>query len=140
MAPACILALILDAAMGGDARVFPAFVLGGVISAFLPCYFSHGIAKVSTSCQDLLEHLNAVRIKDLGQHPRLIALETALRNLNREQGLGIVVAGILFDTDFIKRLLFFIASMCTTIAPILLANFHHVHGNTDANTDSSGPH
>lgn len=59
-------------------------------------------------------HLHTFRIE--------IALETALRNLNKDQGLGIVVAGMLFDTNFVKKLVFFIVSTCTTIVPVLLFN------------------
>jgi hypothetical protein len=128
MTPACCLGGILAAALGGDPRFYTrsAFAVSGMVTMFLPLYCSYGVANVSTKCQDLLEQLNAVRINDLGQHLRLVALETALRNLNKEQGLGIVVAGILFDTNLVKKLVLFIASACTTVVPILLVNYHQV--------------
>ena len=115
----------------------PAIGFAGLVFIFLPFYFSYAVAQVSTKCQDLLEQLNAVRINDLGHHLRLVALETALRNLNKEQGLGIVVAGIVFDTKLVKKLLAFTVSTCTTVVPIVLLNYHQYRSPAHTSSQNS---
>lgn len=73
-----------------------------VLVALLPLFFSLAPARISTACQGLLGQLNLVRMCDLEQHTRVEALETTLRNLNQQQGLGIVVGFTRFDLASIQ--------------------------------------
>eukprot|EP01043_Picozoa_sp_COSAG02_P076382 COSAG02_NODE_16195_length_1105_cov_1.957256_2_plen_176_part_00 len=103
-------------------------VLGiiSVVSIFLPLYFSLSVARISTACKDLLMQLNIVRMGDLDHHSRLLALETALRNLNQQQGLGIVLGftGIVLDMKTLKQIGFTVGPVVTTAVSILLGYYH----------------
>jgi hypothetical protein len=60
---------------------------------------------VSSSCDGLLEGVNAHRIADLGLSERLLALELAMKNLNNGEGLGFVMPDeSVLDKRRLKRL------------------------------------
>jgi hypothetical protein len=131
LAPACFLgtAIYYSTRSGWDRPdlVFKApfltALLGtfSVIFAMLPLYFSFGVARVSTACQYLLDQLNTVRIRDPGQHNRVLALETALVNANRRQGLGIVggFTGVVVDVRLLKQIALILLPAISTAGPIL---------------------
>ena len=60
----------------------------------MPLLISAAVADVSTSCDDLLSSINERRIEDLERGPLLFQLETALKNLNNGQGLGVSAATV----------------------------------------------
>ena len=62
-----------------------------VLCALVPLMVAWPLAAVSTKCHKLLNLLNTMRLKDLSQHVRLRALETAMRQLNNNKGLGFMV-------------------------------------------------
>ena len=129
MAPGCFMAVLLYHA---NRTEFPDLcgqtVLGivSVISIILPLYFSLSVARISTACKAFLTQLNLIRTSDLGQHQRLLALETALGNLNQQQGLGIVMGftGVVLDMRMLKQAGFTIAPVVATVMSMVLANYH----------------
>ena len=73
------------------ALIFSAALLGCLL---MPLIMSAAVADVSTSCDDLLSSINERRIEDLERGPQLFQLETALKNLNNGQGLGVSAATV----------------------------------------------
>ena len=72
-------------------EVFVEFGLVGYV-----CVMIYASAALSTSCDDLKETLDAVRIRDLtpDMHDRVIILECAMANVNRGQGVGFKIGGV----------------------------------------------
>ena len=62
-----------------------------VFTALVPLAVAWPLAAVSSDCSKLLNLLNKMRLRDLSQHARLRALETAMRQLNNNRGLGFMV-------------------------------------------------
>eukprot|EP01046_Picozoa_sp_COSAG06_P115502 COSAG06_NODE_62407_length_265_cov_0.620482_2_plen_58_part_01 len=54
------------------------------------------LGAVSSSCDDLIEDLNKLRLEsfDTETHLRVGQLETALKNVNHGQGVGFCVGGL----------------------------------------------
>jgi hypothetical protein len=130
LAPGCLTALVLMNALSLGSSVEIQAVLGiiSVVSILLPLYFSRSVARISTACQALLTQLNLVRMGDLSHHSRLLALETALRNLNQQQGLGIVLGltGVVLDTKMLKQIGFTLGPAITVAVSILLGYYDQV--------------
>lgn len=96
-----------------------------VIWSLLPLLLALDVAKTSTRCDQLMDQLNAVRIKYLNApydvEERVGRLETALMRLHRGQGLGFTCAGVVIDTKFLKNLFIAIVGSMTTVITILLS-------------------
>ena len=86
-----LLAIDMAAMWAPGALIVSAPLLGCLL---MPLIMSAAVADVSTSCDDLLSSINERRIEDLERGPRLFQLETALKNLNNGQGLGVSAATV----------------------------------------------
>ena len=92
--------------------------------------FALDIATTSTRCQQLRTSLNARRtllLKDaFGRQPldalhRIAALEKALDNLHRGQGLGFEVFGVVVDRSLLGTVAVKLASVFSSIVALVLA-------------------
>ena len=74
----------------------------------------------------MLTQLNLVRMEDLGYHTRVLPLETALRNLNDQQGLGIVLgfSGIVLDVRLLKQIGLALGPFVVSAVPDFLSLYH----------------
>ena len=76
------------------------FAGGAVVCVSMPLLILDAPAHVSTSCDDLKEALNSVRISDLDNkriHDRLRITEAAMANVNHGQGVGFVLFHFVID-------------------------------------------
>eukprot|EP01052_Picozoa_sp_SAG31_P049251 SAG31_NODE_10693_length_1109_cov_1.017822_1_plen_66_part_10 len=62
------------------------------------------MSNTSDKCDDLRHKFNAIRGKDLSTHMELVALETFIKEVNRGQGLGFTVFGIVIDRAMVNRI------------------------------------
>jgi hypothetical protein len=86
-----------------QADEFGTFVIM-LIFAFMPFGFATTVTDTATTCDTLRERLNTKRADDLSNHPELIALETYMKELNRGQGLGFTVFGIVIDVTMVNKI------------------------------------
>ena len=107
------------AAHGCQARMN---VLMSAIFAPVPLLVAANVAATSSRCDLLMDALNATAIVH-GEscHLRLDYLIRALSRLNRGQGIGFVVCGIVLDRKRLRSLAFAIASGLSTLFTALLA-------------------
>ena len=79
-------------------------------------------ASLSTACDKLLEQLNDVSfIGDVEHKNRCTHLRRSLTCLNRDQGLGFRIVGVVVDKRYMVKLLLGVASMSTGIIGGLVA-------------------
>ena len=97
-------------------------VLMSAIFAPVPLLVAANVAATSSRCDLLMDALNATAIVH-GEscHLRLDYLIRALSRLNRGQGIGFMVCGIVLDRKRLRSLAFAIASGLSTLFTALLA-------------------
>jgi len=83
----------------------------------------HSLAAASSKCDEFRERLNAKRVDYPTCHLRIVSLEQAIEKLDRGQGLGFVVWGVVVDTAMLNKLGVAIFSGMFTITPIMFPNF-----------------
>ena len=92
------------------------------ICAIIPFGLLVDVATTSSYCDHLMESLNSVRIQHYAKAPlwKLIELETALKNLHRGQGLGMMLGGQVIDRQRLARMLGAVLGSLTTVYTLLL--------------------
>eukprot|EP01043_Picozoa_sp_COSAG02_P054110 COSAG02_NODE_6075_length_3821_cov_16.445401_2_plen_461_part_00 len=104
-----------------DIAIAIVFAFATISAVVMPLLLLAAPAGVSTSCDDLKEKLNEVRINDLSPEVdnRLIILERAMANVNHGQGVGFKVFGIVVDKQMLKlmavKLVAASSAACTTL-------------------------
>lgn len=88
---------------------------------FLPFGVASTVTSTSDKCDQLRAMLNNKRGNDLDTHMQVVALEIYLKELNRGQGLGFAVFGIVIDIPMANKILSSLVSFLITVVPILLA-------------------
>lgn len=92
-------------------------IVDGFFSGLCALLLLWPLATTSTLCDDLLIALNHKRLKHLEAHERIFALETGLRQLNNDQGLGFVM---MFDTVVDKRKLKQATAALASVLPAVM--------------------
>jgi hypothetical protein len=90
----------------------------------IPFILARQPAQVSTSCEDLLESLNAIRLANplsVEVDERVTILEKCLTNVNRGQGIGFKVFDIVISRKVLTRVFLQIFASITFLAPIMLS-------------------
>ena len=97
------------------------FVFSGIFALF-PLLFLTDVASTSNRCDQLLDELNDLR-KKWGPrcNEEITWLETSLMRLNRGQGLGFTITGIVIDRRFLKNLAMAIGGGMTTLITAVVA-------------------
>ena len=108
-------------------------ILQGGLSACLPVGLLWDLADTSSECDLLVKDLNDKRLSETSTrtttlsrtrsdtaHLAIVKLETMLGQLNKNQGLGFVLAGIVIDKRYLCSLLIKIGALATTILTTLL--------------------
>eukprot|EP01047_Picozoa_sp_COSAG01_P007135 COSAG01_NODE_266_length_19876_cov_13.504525_6_plen_454_part_00 len=110
-------------------------LIAAAFSAFLPLLLLSDIAATSSTCDALTTVLNRVRIERIEQPDApLTRLEAALCKLNRGQGLGLGLGGVVVDRRTLGRLGVGLASTLTTVYSLLIglgAGAHSSAGDDD---------
>jgi hypothetical protein len=121
------------AAGGAQGVVTVAFyIFMDILILLLPLQVSRCVARVSDSCDELTNALNERRLDHLEDSDRLLALETALKNLHNEQGLGFTIADrTVLDRRKLRNLFFSVASVFGTLAPIIFSISVTTHSDPD---------
>jgi hypothetical protein len=97
-------------------------LLASAAFLYLPLAMSAGVAEVSTSCDELMQSINACRVKDLALSEKLRSLELALRQLSNGQGLGFTVLdGTVLDKRRLRLLFSSVMGVFATLVPIVLS-------------------
>ena len=98
-----------------------AALVGGL--AFLPVLLASAPTDVSTACDKLKEALILLRARDpCREHHRIGALYEVLQLVNKEQGVGFKVCGMVFNRRRLTELAFFLYTALATVVPILLGS------------------
>jgi hypothetical protein len=131
-----------DANSGVDGLHRTVALIVAALFAFLPLLLLLDIAATSSTCDALTTVLNRVRIKHMetGPFPRIADLETALCKLNRGQGLGLVLGGVVVDRRTLGRLGTALAGTLTTVYSLLIglgAGAHSPLGGGDESAVSN---
>ena len=92
-----------------------------IVFTFLPFGIATTVSSTSDKCDELRDKINAKRGDDLTAHLELASLETYMKELNRGQGLGFVVSGIVIDIGMMNRIFSALVSFLVTVVPIILA-------------------
>eukprot|EP01048_Picozoa_sp_COSAG05_P020282 COSAG05_NODE_3406_length_2084_cov_1.447859_1_plen_442_part_00 len=98
------------------------------LGAFMPFALASTISTTSDKCDTLRDLINKKRGNELSLGSissdtalQLAELEKYLQNLNRGQGLGFVMFGIVIDKAMMNRIFFALVSFLVTVVPIILA-------------------
>lgn len=85
------------------------------------------LASTSTRCDELMETLNLKRVRNLEDDSwnpdiecRMLALETALRQMNHSRGLGFTVTGTVIDKKMLYQSFVLVFSILATVVPAVL--------------------
>lgn len=97
------------------------FIFSTLLS-LLPLLFLTDVASTSNRCDHLLDELNNLR-KTFGPrcNEEITWLETSLVRLNRGQGLGFTIGGVVIDRRFLKNLAMAIGGGMTTLITAVIA-------------------
>ena len=110
-----------DSDYGPDGTLHRYLLIIAIVAA-IPVLLAADIAATSSRCDLLSDSLNAVAISHGPEcHLRLDYLETRLRRMNRGQGLGFRVFGVVVDRRLLKNCVIGIAGGMTTLVTTLLA-------------------
>jgi hypothetical protein len=111
--------------------IFAKFLDGGnmadlgqtVAGACFPLVFAADVADASSACDAIGEALNAKRAANMSyeNHSTLEVTESLLRNLNKGQGLGFVVAGKVLDKSTLRSIFAAMTGFLGTAIPLILA-------------------
>jgi len=87
----------------------------------IPTTLMFPIASIGSSCDDLLERLNELLVEgDIGAgNRRVMPLQRYLSNLNRRQGLGVRIFGVVVDKSKLAQIVTVLASLGSTLAVVL---------------------
>jgi hypothetical protein len=109
-------------------------LLGPALLACLPAALLWDLADASSECDLLVKDLNDKRLKDPSDatHVTIVKLETMLGQLNKNQGLGFVLFGVVLDKRYFFGLLMKLGALAITVITTLLA-FRH-----NSNSDGGG--
>lgn len=112
------------------------FIFSTLLSV-LPLLFLTDVASTSNRCDHLLDELNNLR-KIWGPecNEEITWLETSLMRLNRGQGLGFTISGVVIDRRFLKNLAMAIGGGMTTLITAVIALSEeppHLVGGPDRN-------
>lgn len=109
-----------------------------VASVCLPLLLAMDVASVSTAIDKLGETLNTKRADDMSyeNHIKLEVTESLLRNLNKGQGLGFVVGGMVLNTATLQNI--FVVTMGFLSTAVTLCSHISAQSVTDALLDSNG--
>ena len=107
------------------------------LASVLPLLFLTDVASTSNRCDHLLDELNNMR-KIWGPqcNEEITWLETSLMRLNRGQGLGFTISGVVIDRRFLKNLAMAIGGGMTTLITAVIALSEeppHLVGGPDRN-------
>ena len=111
----------------------PAFwFLAAAFWACIPMLVLWDLADASSECDLLMKDLNGKRLADTSNatHITIFKLETMLGQLNKNQGLGFVLGGIVVDKRYFSALLLKLGALATTILTTLLAYRHAAQRTT----------
>eukprot|EP01048_Picozoa_sp_COSAG05_P025190 COSAG05_NODE_6292_length_985_cov_1.339729_1_plen_288_part_10 len=97
--------------------------IGILVFTLLPVFVASGPAHVSSQCDELMDSLNQLRLRlrTVAADSQISVLEKALRNLNKGQGLGFLVARTVIDKGKLNRFAKGVAGLVVTVGPIMLA-------------------
>ena len=105
------------------------FESGQVIAA-LPLCIAYAPARVSSSCDDLMDQLNEISfIGDKAHKERCHDLRRSLTNLNRRQGLGFLILETVVDKRYLAKIAGSAAAGLGTIISTLLEFTDHEDGS-----------
>ena len=109
-----------------------------VASACYPLLLAMDVASVSTAIDKLGETLNTKRADDMSyeNHIKLEVTESLLRNLNKGQGLGFVVGGMVLNTATLQNI--FVVTIGFLSTAVTLCSHISAQSVTDALLDSNG--
>eukprot|EP01045_Picozoa_sp_COSAG04_P012067 COSAG04_NODE_798_length_10234_cov_8.130735_3_plen_492_part_00 len=115
------------------------FVFSGIFALF-PLLFLTDVASTSNRCDQLLDELNDLR-KKWGPrcNEEITWLETSLMRLNRGQGLGFTITGIVIDRRFLKNLAMAIGGGMTTLITAVVALSEEAPGMVGARASACAP-
>ena len=87
------------------------------------CWTLYGPASLSTSCDDLKEKLNSIRVHDLlpMQHDRIMILECAMGNVNHGQGVGFKLFHTVIDRRTMAIIGAKLGALISATAPFVIA-------------------
>jgi hypothetical protein len=109
-------------------------MLAAALYACVPALILWDLADASSECDLLVKDLNDKRLKDPSDatHVTIVKLETMLGQLNKNQGLGFVLFGVVLDKRYFFGLLMKLGALAITVITTLLA-FRH-----NSNSDGGG--
>ena len=92
-------------------------------TAFVPLLLAREPASVSTSCKDLVNELNNIRLAEpiVETDLRVGILERAISKANHGQGIGFFFGRTLIDQAFLQKIGTTIGALVSTIVPIVWA-------------------
>jgi len=100
----------------------------GIVS---PIVLAGPIASLGTSCDDLLEKLNELLVEgDDNGNRRVMPLQRYLLNMNRRQGLGVRLFGVVIDRRYLATIASTLVSLGSTLA-VALFEFGQVNDKTE---------
>jgi hypothetical protein len=98
-------------------------LLGAAFFLCIPALVLWGIADTSSECDLPIKDLNDKRLADPSDttHLAIFKLETMLRQLNKNQGLGFVLFGIVLDKRYFFGLLVKLGAVTMTVLATIKA-------------------
>lgn len=98
----------------------------------MPLFIAYTPARVSSSCDDLMDQLNEISfIGDKSHKERCHALRRSLTNLSNHQGLGFRIYGVVIDKKYLAKIAGSAAAGLGTIISTLLHIVDHVADHAD---------
>ena len=90
-----------------------------MVLALLPLGLALDVAAASSRCDEFMDSLNEKRTQE--NHEQILWLETKLSKLNKGQGLGFSVYGVVLDRKTLKNLAIGIVGTMSTVVTTLIA-------------------
>ena len=90
-----------------------------VLCIYIPIAIAGGPACISTACDDMVELLNALTLKDLSMHSRVFPLLMCLKQTNHGQGLGFLVGGFVLDMKALGKITAELVAAVMFLAPVI---------------------
>ena len=109
--------------------------------AFVPFGLASGISNTSDACDALRDAINTKRGDNLGklhEHgSHLLEMEKYLEKLNRGQGLGVTVFGVVIDAAMMNKIFTSVVSFMVTVVPIILTLYAPPTKAVDTDTSAT---